>query len=340
MREFDEGFDICPHCGYIVGTPAAVPYALPPGTQLADGRYLLGKVLGPGDFGITYIAWDGQDDRTVVVKECMPHFLVARIKGEKEIRAYNEIAQQQFDSLLEKTWQEAQTYLDLQNVEGLVRLYDCIEGNRTAYFVIEYLQGRTLRALLKEKNKYKLSFAETMQYMQPVLETLDAIHKAGMIYSHVTRDNIFLCDNGKVKLLDPLDSGAVGEFVRARRYETSCGMFHEYHIPPEMYEKNGKRGAWTDVYAASATMYVMLTGETPQDSLSRMIDDKDLNALPESDAPKSAQKAILHGMALEADQRIQSTKELLDALQKPAALRKKIVWIGRFCRGQGSTHTS
>ena len=102
MREFGDEFDVCPHCGYLVGTEAASKNHLAPGTVLQN-RYTLGKVLGQGGFGITYIAWDQKLERAVAVKEYMPNALASRMTGDREISCYNDEARRQFEQGLEKT---------------------------------------------------------------------------------------------------------------------------------------------------------------------------------------------------------------------------------------------
>ena len=309
MREFGDEFDVCPHCGYLVGTEAVSKNHLAPGTVLQN-RYTLGKVLGQGGFGITYIAWDAKIGRAVAVKEYMPNALASRMTGEKEISCYNDEAQRQFTLGLEKTRKETHALSRFNALESVVKVHDCIEENGTAYIIMELLRGKTVKEILSERGK--LSFAETMRIMTPVLQTLDAMHSVGMIHRDVAPDNIFVCDDGKIKLLD---FGAA-RVVNTTDEKTLSVVLKAGYAPVEQYSSKAKQGAYTDVYAASATVYKMLTGETPPDSLSREKDGSDLAALPQTDAPQSAQETILHGMATDAQSRIQSVKELLGALQK------------------------
>ncbi len=309
MREFGEEYDVCPHCGYIVGTEAASKNHLAPGTVLQD-RYTLGKALGQGGFGITYIAWDNKIGRAVAIKEYMPNALASRMTGEKEISCYNEEARRQFDLGLAKTRKEAHALSRFDKLESVVKVYDCIEENGTAYIVMELLRGRTVKEIIAERGR--LSFAQTMRIMTPVLGTLDAMHGVGMIHRDVAPDNIFVCEDGKIKLLD---FGAA-RVVSDTDEKTLSVMLKAGYAPVEQYSSKAKQGAFTDVYAACAAMYKMLTGETPPDSFTRDKDGSDLKALTQTDVPQSAQETIRHGMALNAADRIQSAKELLDALRK------------------------
>ena len=311
MLEFGDEFDVCPHCGYLVGTEPAAKNHLAPGTVLQD-RYTLGRVLGQGGFGITYIAWDNKIGRAVSVKEYMPSALASRMTGEREVSCYSEKAKQEFEQGLQKTRREAHALSRFNALESVVKVIDCIEENGTAYIIMELLRGRTVQQILRERGKF--SFAEALRIMTPVLQTLDAMHSVGMIHRDVAPDNIFVCDDGKVKLLD---FGAA-RVVSGTDQKTLSVMLKAGYAPIEQYSSKAKQGAYTDVYAASATIYKMLTGETPPDSFSREKDGSDLVALSQTDVPQSAKETILAGMAQDAESRIQSARELLTRLQKSA----------------------
>ncbi|MBR5620495.1 MAG: D-alanyl-D-alanine carboxypeptidase family protein [Clostridia bacterium] len=309
MREFGEEYDVCPHCGYIVGTEAASKNHLAPGTVLQD-RYILGKALGQGGFGITYIAWDNKIGRAVAIKEYMPNALASRITGEKEISCYNEEARRQFDLGLAKTRKEAHALSQFDKLESVVKVYDCIEENGTAYIVMELLRGRTVKEIIAERGR--LSFAQTMRIMTPVLGTLDAMHGVGMIHRDVAPDNIFVCEDGKIKLLD---FGAA-RVVSDTDEKTLSVMLKAGYAPVEQYSSKAKQGAFTDVYAASATMYKMLTGETPPSSLDRLhASALDSVLILNPDAPIEIDNILRDGMRIDVDERVQTARQLLEMLQ-------------------------
>ena len=311
MREFSDEFFVCPYCGYVVGTEATSRNYLAPGTILRN-RYTLGKVLGQGGFGITYIAWDNKIGRAVAIKEYMPSAFASRLNGESEVSCYNQEAKQQFRQGLEKTRNETVTLSRFGSLESVVKVYDCVEANGTAYIIMELLRGRTVKEILAEREK--LTFAETLHIMRPILQTLDAMHRVGMIHRDVAPDNIFVCEDGRIKLLD---FGAA-RVVTGADNKTLSVMLKAGYAPVEQYSSKSKQGTYTDVYAASATMYKMLTGETPSDSLSRAKDGSDLKALSHTDAPKGAQQAILRGMAQNSADRIPRAIDLLTALENAA----------------------
>ena len=308
MREFDETIDVCPHCGYIVGTPAASKTHLAPGSVLQN-RYTLGKALGQNDFGITYIAWDNKFERAFAVNEYFPAALVSRLPGEKEITCSNTEARREFDLSLAQKRKEAKELARFNTPESSVNVYDFFEENGTAYIIIELLRGRTVTEILSEHGV--LSYTETSQIMTPIFKTLGAIHNAGHIHGEVCPDNIFVCEDGNVKLLNFDTKKLVGCIDD----NTLSVMLHAGYAPPEQYSSKAKQGAFTDVYAASATMYKMLTGETPPESMSRKPDGSDLTALSQINIPQRTIQIILHGMAPKAADRIQSAAEMLHQLQ-------------------------
>ena len=199
MCEYDETFEICPYCGYVLGTGADDPSQLPPGTKL-HGRYTLGRALGRGGFGITYIAWDNLLEQVVAVKEYLPGVFATRTTGQKTVSCYSENARAQFHAGLRKTLEESRSLARFSHLDSVVRVLDCVEENNTAYIIMEYLRGRTVSQLLRETGC--LSWEETREIMTPVLRTLDEIHKTNLIHRDVAPDNIFVCDDGKIKLLD------------------------------------------------------------------------------------------------------------------------------------------
>ena len=115
MEQFEEMYDICPYCGYEVGTPAEDAIHLNPGTMLHD-RYIMGKVLGYGGFGVTYIGWDGKLEQKVAIKEYLPSEFSTRMPGQTCVTIFNGDKSEQFAA-------------------GLNKFVD--EGNRLAKFMSE-----------------------------------------------------------------------------------------------------------------------------------------------------------------------------------------------------------
>ncbi len=308
----------CPHCGYLADTPVKEAYHLPPGTIL-QGRYILGRVLGYGGFGVTYIGFDAQLERKVAIKEFLPATFATRLPGETALSVYQGPASEQFSLGLKRFIDEAQVLAQFNGVVGIVDIYDTIPGNNTGYIIMQYLQGQDLKGILNSQGV--LDFEMAKDIIIQICDTLDPVHKQGIIHRDISPDNIFITDDGKIKLLD----------FGAARYESSLNskslsvILKSGYAPEEQYRSKGEQGSWTDVYALAATFYKILSGQTPPDSMERAIDDqlKDLSAL-NVQLPISAENAILNALAVRKADRTQTVAEFKAALQAEDVLRVKV----------------
>ena len=262
MELFGDEFEICPHCGYIVGTPAEEAVHMEPGTLLHD-RYIIGKVLGYGGFGVTYIGWDGKLEQKVAVKEYLPSEFSTRMPGQSRLTVFNGDKSEQFHDGLKKFVEEARHLAKFQNEGGIVKIFDSFEENQTAYIVMEYLEGETLTSYLKREKTIPEDRAVAM--MIPIMESLQAVHAEGLLHRDIAPDNIFLLKDGSVKLID----------FGASRYATTSHsrsltvIIKPGYSPEEQYRSLGDQGPHTDVYALAATLYKMITGKTPPDAMER-----------------------------------------------------------------------
>ena len=143
------GQTTCPRCGYVEGTQPEAPSQLSPRTAVND-RYLLGKVLGHGGFGITYLAWDMKLHVKLAVKEYMPHEFASRSAGSKDMYFYSGTVQESFEYGMRKFLEEARTLAQFNGCPGIVSVQDYFEENGTAYFVMSYVDGVTLEEYLKK----------------------------------------------------------------------------------------------------------------------------------------------------------------------------------------------
>lgn len=263
MNEFGKEFDICPHCGYVVGTEPENKSHLMPGTQLA-GRYTLGKTVGHGGFGITYIAWDEKIQKAVAIKEFFPNAFSTRSEGEAQVSCYSRKSEEFLKEGIKKMLDEARRLSKFYRNENIVDIFDYFEENNTAYIVMEYLEGEDLKKYLAERGD-RLSPEEAVNLILPVLNALEDMHKANMIHRDISPDNIYLCTNGKVKLLD---FGSARLAVEDGAKSLSV-MVKKGYTPQEQYASRAKQGPWTDIYAVCATLYRAITGEVPTESLER-----------------------------------------------------------------------
>lgn len=259
---YGDEFEICPHCGYIEGTPAEEAIHMQPGTLLHD-RYIVGRVLGFGGFGVTYIGWDGRLEQKVAIKEYLPSEFSTRMPGQSTVTVFNGEKEEQFRDGMVKFIDEAKRLAKFQNEHGIVKIFDSFFDNDTAYIIMEYLDGETLTERLEREKT--IPEDEAVEMLWPVMKSLQAVHQEGILHRDIAPDNIFITKDGEVKLID----------FGASRYATTSYsrsltvIIKPGYSPEEQYRSRGDQGAYTDVYALAATLYKMITGVTPPDAMER-----------------------------------------------------------------------
>ena len=152
MKEYEGDYNVCPHCGYEQSSPAKEAYHIAPGVTIR-GRYIIGRVLGFGGFGITYIGFDTTLQHRVAIKEYFPSEFATRMPHETQVRIYAGEKKEQFVAGMKKTLDEAKRLAEFHQVPGITQIYDFFEENNTAYIVMELLEGDTLKARLKKVGK-------------------------------------------------------------------------------------------------------------------------------------------------------------------------------------------
>lgn len=299
----------CPFCGYRLDTEIPAHH-LTPGTLL-NNRFMVGAALGEGGFGITYIGMDTKLDMKVAIKEYYPNGYVNRSNTVSPAvnSSTSEERKDFFDSGRERFMREAKILAKFAGSTGIVDVRDFFEENNTAYIVMEYLDGKTLKDYLKTNGK--LTDEQTISLLMPVMESLKKIHTQGLIHRDISPDNIMLVD-GRVKLLD---FGAARN-VSATANNSLSVMLKPGYAPEEQYRSKGEQGPWTDVYALCATMYKCITGVTPDDAAQRLYNDelKAPSALGIAIDP-AIEKALLKGLNVKQKDRYQSIDELLDGFK-------------------------
>lgn len=308
MEKIEDGQAACPYCGYQQDAPVKEVYYLLPGMVL-HGKYIVGKVLGYGGFGVTYIGWDAQLERKVAIKEYLPSSFSTRSYGATQVTAFAGEKAEQFKIGLERFLKEAKRLAGVQQVPEIVQIYDCFMENDTGYIVMEYLKGQTLKEILKEEKV--LPYERAKKIMLPVLKGLSKIHKQGIIHRDIAPDNIMLTEKGEIKILD----------FGAARYATSVQsrslsvVLKPGYAPEEQYRTHGNQGSWTDVYAAGATLYRTLTGVIPEEALNRLTEDT-LKTPSELGVklPTNVENALMNSLMVKAEDRIQTADQLCGAL--------------------------
>ncbi len=300
----------CPHCGFdLEENRQKFPVALRAGTVL-NNRYIVGRVLGQGGFGITYVAFDSQLQARVAVKEYMPSDIATRVEG-TTVSIMMDTKSDDFTYGAERFQEEARTlakFIGHPNIAGVSSYFD---QNDTSYFVMDYIEGVSFKSYIAN-NGGKVSVDETLNVMIPVLRALTAVHAEGFIHRDVTPDNIYISKDGNVKLLDFGSARySIGDKSKSLDVILKVG-----YAPKEQYIRRGRQGPFTDVYSCAACFYAALTGYLPPESLERLDHDE---LVPVSQAgvevPEWLDKAILKGLAVQPEDRFQSAAEFLDAIE-------------------------
>lgn len=310
MKLYEDEYEVCPYCGYIVGTPAEESYYLEPGTIL-DNHYVVGRVIGSGGFGVTYVGWDYELERKIAIKEYLPAECSTRIQGCSEVTIFQKEKGEQFHSGIEKFMEEAKRLVKVRNVPGIVKCYDCFEENNTAYITMEYLEGETLKEHLGQPVR-KMPYPEARAVMDALLEALVQIHKAGIVHRDIAPDNIFLTTDGQVKLID---FGA-SRFATAQHTRSLTVLIKEGYSPKEQYRSFAEQGPWMDVYSVAATFYTMVTGKVPQDAVER--EKKDRIRRPSrmgaAGIPRPVENAVMNALNRRVEDRTKNCEDFIREL--------------------------
>lgn len=297
----------CPVCGLTEGSYTPSPHHLPPGTVLMD-RYLVGRVLGEGGFGITYIGCDLRLELKVAIKEYFPTDRVSRHAATSlAVSQYTGAAARSYEKGKERFLYEARTMARMDKQPQIVSVRDFFEANNTAYIVMEYVEGTNFKDLVAQKGG-RIPAGELLYLMEPLFSALSTMHSLGLIHRDISPDNLML-EKGAVRLLD---FGCARE--SATGTETMTIALKHGYAPIEQYQNKGQ-GPWTDVYALSATIYYCLTGKAPPQALDRLCEDELI--LPRKlgvDLSEKQERALLYGMGVRPRRRFQSVEELHTAL--------------------------
>ncbi len=306
----------CRYCGFD-GDDGRNPHYLSYGHELADGKYVIGRVIGAGGFGVTYSALDRVLNRRVAIKEYMPGEFSTRMPGNSHLTIYGGEKEEQFQAGMIKFHDESVRLSTFTEVPGIVQVFDCFYENKTAYIVMEYLEGETLDELIKRKKR--LTVEEAVDIISRVLESLETVHAAGMIHRDIAPNNIFLTSDGSVKLLD---FGAARSATGSHSKSLTV-MYKEGFTAEEQYRSNGDQGPWTDVYSVAATLYKAITGITPDGAMERKIKDE-LKPIGKYGVkvPQNIETAVMNALNVSAKKRTQSAEQFLSELKGSGEVKK------------------
>ena len=282
---------------------------LKPGVILKE-RYKIEEVIGAGGFGITYRAWDPLLQLYVAIKEYYPSGIATRSADSSKVCVPVGQEQREYHRGKIRFLKEAQDVARFQSEPNIVSIYDYLEENDTAYMVMEYLHGCTLKQYIREHGG-RLDTDHILHICLSVLDALAVVHKAGMIHRDISPENIFICEDLTVKLID---FGAAKQ-VYLDGEQTMSVVLKPGYAPPEQYAKKDKQGPWTDIYALGATLYFAATGEKPEESFGRVLEDT-IKPVCEvnPEIPRAMSQVIMRAMSVKIEDRYQTVEAMREAL--------------------------
>ncbi len=241
-------------------------HTLPPNTFL-DGSYRIERVVGAGGFGITYEAFDVNLGTQVAIKEYFPHDFGDR-DGTMSVRPRSEHSKELFNWGRTNFLHEARTLAGFDH-PNIVRVQRVFEAHSTAYMVMRFERGNSLRAWLKELGR-KPTQAEIDSIAAPLLNALELLHQANYLHRDVAPDNIIVRPDGTPVLLD---FGSARRVV-AEMSRMVTGIVKAGYSPHEQYASDNRlQGPWTDIYALGASLYFAVTGRQPIEAMLRLDQD-------------------------------------------------------------------
>lgn len=305
-----QGSEICPHCGY-KGDYEVPAHHLAPGSIL-NGKYIIGNAIGEGGFGITYVGFDLNLDRKVAIKEYFPSGIVTR-NGCDTITVFTGDSQQYFMEGREKFINEAKALARLNNLPGIVAVIDFFMENGTSYIVMEFIEGKPMKSMLRER--IRMDSEDVFNMLKPLIQSLSEIHKTGIIHRDISPDNIMITNDSNIKLID---FGAARDISQNKSLSI---QLKPGYAPEEQYRTHGNQGAWTDVYSLCATMYRAITGTLPPEALERIRNDtlKTPSQLGVNINPHK-EEVLMRGLSLYYENRIKSMDELYNGLYNNAPI--------------------
>jgi len=300
---------VCPHCGYDERHFKQHPLYLRPRTLLKN-QYVIGKPLGQGGFGVTYVGFDQWLQKQIAIKEYLPAAMATRDFLKATIIPLKQ-QEQAFAKGLQLFISEARN-LALFDHPSIVRVLNFFEANQTGYMVMDYLEGDSPTDILCKKGGC-LTTEQALSIIFPILAALAEIHTHHIYHRDISVQNICILTTGTPVLID---FGAARHVVGEHSRSLDLVLKHGYS-PLEQYSGRGKIGAWTDIYATGALLYLLITGNLPPAATDRFYEDTLVppTNLPHLTVPQHVSDAILKALAIKWEDRFQTVADFKAALE-------------------------
>lgn len=290
------------------------PHFLPLGTTLVN-KYIVGRVLGHGGFGITYLGFDMDFHKQVAIKEHLPKDIAARSNDSKSVVPMGTEYVGEYNYGLKQFIEEGRALAKFIDNANIVSVLNYFKANNTAYLVMNYLEGTTLEQYLESLESKKLQMLEedTVGVVEVILESLKVVHANGLLHRDIKPANIFITNKGQILLFD---FGSARALMGRNSGDLSKIVTHGYS-PIEQYNRRAKEGPWTDIYAVGATMYRMMTGKKPQRAIDRVKKDKikPLIRILGNSVSITTSAVVFKALAVYENKRFYNVEQMLDALK-------------------------
>lgn len=313
MEPLEDDSAVCAKCHYDNQVKTDAPDQLP--NTVLNGKYLVGRALGQGGFGITYIGLDLNLLMKVAIKEYYPKDCATRTThSDRSVIPYTGEREIAFLRGREKFLAEAQMLARFTDMPSIVNVRDYFMEHGTAYIVMDFVQGKTLLQEIRDRGG-RLPVAETLSLFRPLMEDLAALHEQHIIHRDISPDNIIINKQNRLILLD---FGAARQFAEDEHSYT-INLKHGY-APPEQYSAKAEQGGFTDVYALCATIYATIIGKKPPEAIERVMQTEVLVPPTKqiTGITMQQERALLHGLETSIDKRTKSVKQVIDELYNGA----------------------
>jgi len=225
-------------------------------------EYIIGRLLGHGGFGLTYLAQDTNLNSLVAIKEFLPQEFAVR-NADNSVVPKSEFDSDSYSWGLERFKEEARALARFKH-PNIVRVSRLLEANGTAYMVMDFEPGQTLSQYLKRTGP-TLEEGKLLGLFLPVLDGLEALHRLQLVHRDIKPSNIYVRAYGGPMLID---FGAVRQAIGAQSRSLTSLVTPGY-APIEQYSSDGRQGAWSDLYAVGASLYYCMFGHAPADAARR-----------------------------------------------------------------------
>ena len=299
---------VCLSCKKKADDSPSPPHHLPQRTVLNE-KYLIYRALGEGGFGITYLAWDISCGLKVAIKEYYPSGYVNRMPRSNQVIINSKQNQAASNRGLKRFIEEAKILAKIKNLPGIVSVRDFFSANGTAYIVMEYLDGISLKKYLQRKGG-KVPCDEILAILRPVMDSLISVHKCGLVHRDISPDNIIVTKKNEVKLID------FGAAKQSNLNGKSLSIvLKQGFAPEEQYRTHGEQGPWTDIYAIGVTIYYAITGSLPPESIQRLYKDTIIRPSEKGATISPTQEsALMKSLAVYARHRYQDVTQMITGL--------------------------